>query len=387
MGDASYGNDGTWRSPSPPAVAAPAPGGRRAGGCRDHRVGCGRRALGLAHCMGARRGELARRRPLGAGRRQPVPVVGLRRARGRPARAPRRARRAPVGRPVRTDAVHRRDGRPGRARVRARDRPPAYRCGRERCADPGLDAAEAARLRDRLAKLGEAAPPGCERPPGRDWHRLHPLSPSCAQGAGRSRSPSCSSRRSERPRHCGTLVSSAISALLVVPGSSRWLVTRWRVDETSCSSRRARPTQSLRFPLAQVQAIDVIGLARPAVRRGRAAAADGGSTARRRGSRTCRPRRGARAARSIARARPARRPTRAPALVEREERVLTPFRPGGSSRAILIGGVGLLAEACSSRCRDGGRLARSGARARGAGAAAARDASPWSGGGSTTATG
>lgn len=98
------------------------------------------------------------------------------------------------------------------------------------------------------------------------WRRLHPVSPVVRAGrlaiaifillvpallGGRSLS--------------GSYVQIGIAALVGVVGLVSWLVTRWRIDgddlqiETGLLRR-----QSLRFPLAQVQAIDVVrpGLAR-----------------------------------------------------------------------------------------------------------------------------
>ncbi len=98
------------------------------------------------------------------------------------------------------------------------------------------------------------------------WRRLHPLSPVVRGGRGtiaivivllpallRGRSPT------------EGLVQLGIVALITVLGFVSWLVTRWRIEEddvlieTGLIRRR-----SLRFPLAQVQAVDIVrpGLAR-----------------------------------------------------------------------------------------------------------------------------
>jgi putative membrane protein len=99
-----------------------------------------------------------------------------------------------------------------------------------------------------------------------DWQRLHPLSPVVRGGRGTIAVgiillPLVFGR--------GDLSSAVpqliIVALLVGAGFVSWLVTRWRVDgddlhiETGLLRRR-----SIRFPLSQVQAIDVVrpGLAR-----------------------------------------------------------------------------------------------------------------------------
>ena len=99
------------------------------------------------------------------------------------------------------------------------------------------------------------------------WRRLHPLSPIVRGGRADDRDgdrhpADASSGRGSRDRSSS---SSASSPSLVALGFLSWLVTRWRVDrddlqiETGLLRR-----QSLRFPLSQVQAIDVVrpGLAR-----------------------------------------------------------------------------------------------------------------------------
>ncbi|HEY6052654.1 MAG TPA: PH domain-containing protein [Gaiellaceae bacterium] len=98
------------------------------------------------------------------------------------------------------------------------------------------------------------------------WHRLHPLSP--VVRAGRALIavailllPSLAGGRSL----VGAAVEVAIVGLLALAGAVTWLVTRWRLEgdalriETGLLKR-----SSLRFPLAQVQAIDVV---RPGVAR------------------------------------------------------------------------------------------------------------------------
>ncbi|HVS86313.1 MAG TPA: PH domain-containing protein, partial [Gaiellaceae bacterium] len=98
------------------------------------------------------------------------------------------------------------------------------------------------------------------------WHRLHPLSPVVRGGrmtialaavvlpsvlAGRSLSES--------------YVQLGIVALVSVLGFVSWLVTRWRVHEDDLQIETGvLRRRSLRYPLAQVQAIDVVrpGLAR-----------------------------------------------------------------------------------------------------------------------------
>ena len=93
-----------------------------------------------------------------------------------------------------------------------------------------------------------------------DWRRLHPLSPVVRGGRVTIAIaiillPSVLGRGSSS----GTLFELAAVAVLVGLGFVSWLVTRWRVDgddlqvETGLIRR-----QSLRFPLSQVQAIDVV---------------------------------------------------------------------------------------------------------------------------------
>jgi putative membrane protein len=99
-----------------------------------------------------------------------------------------------------------------------------------------------------------------------DWQRLHPLSP--VVRAGRATIaifillvPALLGGRSLTQN----LPQLAIVAVLALLGVVQWLVTRWRIEgddlriETGLLRR-----QSLRFPLSQVQAIDVVrpGLAR-----------------------------------------------------------------------------------------------------------------------------
>ena len=98
------------------------------------------------------------------------------------------------------------------------------------------------------------------------WRRLHPLSPVVRGGRGTIAIavillPTVFGAR----RSSNTAIELAAVAAIVGLGFVSWLVTRWRVDgddlriETGLIRR-----QSLRFPLSQVQAIDVVrpGLAR-----------------------------------------------------------------------------------------------------------------------------
>jgi putative membrane protein len=98
------------------------------------------------------------------------------------------------------------------------------------------------------------------------WRRLHPLSPVVRGGRGTIAIavillPTVFGAR----RSSNSAVELAAVAAIIGLGFVSWLVTRWRIDgddlriETGLIRR-----QSLRFPLSQVQAIDVIrpGLAR-----------------------------------------------------------------------------------------------------------------------------
>ncbi len=104
------------------------------------------------------------------------------------------------------------------------------------------------------------------QPSHTEWQRLHPLSPivrggRLTIGIAIVVLPSLLSGRGGR----GELFQLVIVLPLLVIGFVSWLVTRWRVDdddlqiETGLLRRR-----SLRFPLSQVQAVDIVqpGLAR-----------------------------------------------------------------------------------------------------------------------------
>ena len=98
------------------------------------------------------------------------------------------------------------------------------------------------------------------------WHRLHPLSPIVR--AGRATIgiaivliPSVlTGRLSSR-----SFYELGVVGVLLVLGFVSWLVTRWRVEDDDLRIETGLiRRQSLRFPLAQVQAIDIVrpGLAR-----------------------------------------------------------------------------------------------------------------------------
>lgn len=119
------------------------------------------------------------------------------------------------------------------------------------------------------------------------WHRLHPLSPVIRAGRilvgvvivfGSTLTPG------SRASATSALFRLGIGVVVIALGVISWLVTRWRVEgndlriETGVIRRN-----SLRFPLAQIQAIDVVrpilarvfGLAELRLRMGGAAGASG----------------------------------------------------------------------------------------------------------------
>jgi putative membrane protein len=98
------------------------------------------------------------------------------------------------------------------------------------------------------------------------WHRLHPLSPVVRAGRGAIGivivlAPSLLGGRSSS----GSRYEVAFVGVLIGLGFVSWLVTRWRVDDDDLRIETGLiRRQSLRFPLSQVQAIDIVrpGLAR-----------------------------------------------------------------------------------------------------------------------------
>ena len=189
-----------WRGPSRRSC--------RSGGSRQ-----GRRRLSSRRCSCCSRcgGHGARRSSRGL---PPLPLavggggvlhaaavlgMGLHGARRGSSRPSRCARVAALGGAVRPDAVRRGDRRAARALVRARDRSPAHGGAASDARIPGLERDEAARLRDRLAALGEAQAAGCEQRDGvaspssalrarpgraRDDHARDPARALAARGAG-----------------------------------------------------------------------------------------------------------------------------------------------------------------------------------------------------------
>jgi putative membrane protein len=97
-------------------------------------------------------------------------------------------------------------------------------------------------------------------PPPEHWHRLHPLSPLVRGGRATIAVfiiliPIAFGRDSlgrETPQL-------GVIALIVLAGLVSWLVTRWRIEDDDLRIETGLiRRQSLRFPLAQVQAIDVV---------------------------------------------------------------------------------------------------------------------------------
>ncbi len=182
------------------------------------------------------------------------------------------------------------------------------------------------------------------------WRRVHPLSPIVRGGRATIAIGVILLPTVLRGGNLSdSYVQLAIAAVLTALGFASWLVTRWRIDsddlqiETGLLRR-----QSLRFPLAQVQAIDIVrpGLARifrVAELRLRMGGASG-STARLAylPDREVEPLR----VRLLALARGAEHDEEALAAdASVEERVLTTVPTGRLVASILISDVGLVAEA------------------------------------------
>ncbi len=94
------------------------------------------------------------------------------------------------------------------------------------------------------------------------WHRLHPLSPVIRAGRvfiGAAVVFAGTLLPGSNSTHSGAITRAVIGIVVVGFGGISWLVTRWRVEgndlriETGLVRR-----SSLRFPLAQIQAIDVV---------------------------------------------------------------------------------------------------------------------------------
>ena len=98
------------------------------------------------------------------------------------------------------------------------------------------------------------------------WHRLHPLSPLVRAGrATIGIAVVLSSSVLTGHRSSGFLYELAFVGVLLAVGFVSWVVTRWSVEDDDLRIETGLiRRQSLRFPLAQVQAIDIVrpGLAR-----------------------------------------------------------------------------------------------------------------------------
>jgi putative membrane protein len=98
------------------------------------------------------------------------------------------------------------------------------------------------------------------------WHRLHPLSPIVRGGRGTiAIGILLIPLLFGRGRLSDALPQVAIVGVLALGGFISWLVTRWRIEDDDLRIETGLVRrQSLRYPLAQVQAIDVVrpGLAR-----------------------------------------------------------------------------------------------------------------------------
>lgn len=182
------------------------------------------------------------------------------------------------------------------------------------------------------------------------WRRVHPLSPIVRGGRATIAIAVLLLPTMLRGGDIsGSYVQLAIAGVLTALGFASWLVTRWRIDsddlqiETGLLRR-----QSLRFPLSQVQAVDIVrpGLARifrVAELRLRMGGASG-STARLAylPEREVEPLR----VRLLALARGAKHDEEALAAeASAEEHVLTTVPTGRLVASILISDVGLIAEA------------------------------------------
>ena len=182
------------------------------------------------------------------------------------------------------------------------------------------------------------------------WRRMHPLSPLVRGGRATIAVAVLLLPSLLRGGNLnGSFVQLAIAGVLTVLGFVSWLVTRWRIDgddlqiETGLLRR-----QSLRFPLSQVQAVDIVrpGLARlfrVAELRLRMGGASG-ATARL----AYLPEREVEPLRvwllALARGAPHQKEDDATGAVV-EERVLTTVPTGRLVGSILISDVGLFAEA------------------------------------------
>jgi putative membrane protein len=184
-----------------------------------------------------------------------------------------------------------------------------------------------------------------------DWRRLHPLSPIVRGGRATIGVVILLllSLAGGRNGSSDSYVELGIAAVVIVLGFVSWLVTRWRVDgdDLRIESGVLR-RQSLRFPLSQTQAIDIVrpglarifGVAELRLRTG----GSSGATARLAylAAHEAEPLR----ARLLALAEGAREHEETPAPKPAvDEHVLTTVPTGRLIGSILISDVGILAEA------------------------------------------
>ncbi len=105
---------------------------------------------------------------------------------------------------------------------------------------------------------------------GGGWQRLHPLSPFVRGGRATVAvaivlAPALLTGRLDRRNLSEVVPQIAIAAVLVLLGFVSWIVTRWRIDDDDLQIETGVfRRSSIRFPLAQVQAVDIVrpGLAR-----------------------------------------------------------------------------------------------------------------------------
>src|SRR4029077_10325318 len=144
---------------------------------------------------------------------------------------------------------------------------PAHGGGCNGRADPRADERRgrpSARSPGRTRRIPGRRPMSAERPEG--WQRLHPLSPVVPGGRATIAIAilllPIAFDIAKLSKATPQLV---ITGVLVFAGFISWIVTRWRIEDDDLRIETGLfRRQSLRFPLAQVQAIDVVrpGLAR-----------------------------------------------------------------------------------------------------------------------------
>src|SRR4029077_11116609 len=260
-------------------LAGPTDGARPLLGPGFHRRAGGRADRPRERSRPPSGGRRAHRRRCLARRARSVQVVGLCRARGRPDRQQGPDVPPRVCGALRPDAVHRCHGRPDRSSLRPCDGPTPHGGGGDRRAHPrtGSRRRRRAPRPARAGGGGQGHRPMTELPPpvpapaplevGETWRRLHPLSPIVRFGRVLIgvlviAVPSIA----EQPglhREGGLPISLIIYLGLLVLGGVggfiSWLVTRWRIAEGNLQIETGFiRRQSLRIPLARIQAVDVI---------------------------------------------------------------------------------------------------------------------------------